>query len=103
MAKKQSKPTFDIKKDGRLYWGRHFTSLPELDFISVQKDSYQKFLDEGLSELIAEINPIADFTGKNWELTLGQYSFGKPKYTAETAASKGVTFDIPLRIQARLL
>ncbi len=103
MAKKQSKPTFDSKKDGRLYWGRHFAALPELDFISVQKDSYQKFLDEGLSELIAEINPVTDFTGKNWELTLGQYSFGKPKYSAETAAAKGVTFDMPLRLQARLL
>ncbi len=87
----------------RLYWGHHFRALPELNFLSVQQDSYRQFLEEGITELISEISPISDFTGKNWELTLGQYSFGSPKYTAATAAAKGVTFDIPVRIAARLL
>lgn len=87
----------------RLYWGKRYHDLPQLDFISIQTESYKKFLDEGIGELIAEISPVNDFTGKNWELTLGKYSFGKPKYTAATAVQKGVTFDMPIRIEAKLL
>lgn len=87
----------------RVYWGKSYPSLPTLDFVSVQRDSYQQFLDEGMGDLISEISPVSDFTGKNWELTLGKYTYGKPKYSASQAALKGVTFDMPVRIEARLL
>src|SRR3990167_4724065 len=84
-------------------WGKTYPSLPTLDFISVQSQSYKLFLTEGIRDLISEISPISDFTGKNWELTLGKYTFGKPKYSAAQAALKGVTFDFPVRIEAKLL
>lgn len=87
----------------REYWGKTYPSLPTLDFISVQSQSYQQFLTEGIRDLIAEISPISDFTGKNWELSLSNYTFGKPKYSASQAALKEVTFDMPVRIEARLL
>lgn len=86
----------------RLYWGKSYPTLPELDFISIQKDSYNEFLKQGIADLIAEINPISDFTGKNWELTLGDYSFGKPKYSPTMAQTKGVTYSMPVRIKAQL-
>lgn len=87
----------------RVYWGKSYPSLPKLDFVSVQQESYQQFLDEGIATLISEISPISDFTGKNWELSLGKYTFGKSKYTPSQASLKGVTYDVPMRIEARLL
>lgn len=105
MAKKisnQSQKT-STASTPRVYWGKTYPSLPNLDFLSVQRESYKQFVDEGIGQLIAEISPISDFTGKNWELTLGKYTFGKPKYTASQAALKGVTYDVPMRIEARLL
>ena len=36
--------------------------MPNL--IEVQRDSYQWFLDEGLSEAFADISPITDYSGK---------------------------------------
>jgi DNA-directed RNA polymerase subunit beta len=98
---KQNKQT--VIGSERLYWGKSYPSLPELDFVSIHSESYQKFLDEGIGELLTEISPVADFTGKNWELSFGKYVFGQPKYSAETAALKGVTFDMPIRVEARLL
>lgn len=98
MAKKTT-----TKKTERLNWGKAYSSLPELDFVSIHKESYAKFLNEGIGDLLAEINPISDFTGKNWELSLGKYSFGQPKYTVALAALKGVTLDCPIRVQATLL
>lgn len=105
MAKKTqtaSRENIKTNKSERLYWGKDFKNLPKLDFTSIQKESYQEFLDKGMRDLIAEINPVSDFTGKNWELTLGDYSFGKPKYTPSQALVKGVTYSTPVRIKAQL-
>ena len=34
------------------------------DLLNIQKDSFKKFLDEGLSEILNEISPIKDFSGR---------------------------------------
>ena len=52
----------------RQSWGRVPKNLPRLDLIAVQKYSYQWFLTEGIAEILAEISPIEDFTGKNWQI-----------------------------------
>jgi len=60
------------------------------------------FLDHGIRELLDEISPVEDFTGKNWSLSFGGYVFGKPPHTAREALEKGVTYDMPLRVEATL-
>ena len=37
--------------------------LPLPDLISVQRDSFQWFLDKGLAEAFRDISPIEDFSG----------------------------------------
>ena len=80
MAKDASKP--------RLYWGKEYTDLPVFDLTLVQRESYQWFLETGIKDLISEVSPISDFTGKNWELGLGDYYFGKPRLTPMVALEK---------------
>ncbi len=86
----------------RVYWGKQYTDIPTLDLTLVQRESYQRFLEHGIRELLAEVSPVTDFTGKNWELTFGDYFFGKPRITAQIALDKGLTFDIPLKVTATL-
>ncbi len=87
----------------RISWGQiKDINLPELDLVKVQRDSFEQFLQTGIKEVIEEISPIDDFTGKNFILAFGDYSFGKPKHTPEEAVKKGVTYDVPLRIQATI-
>ena len=87
----------------RQYWGKKDIALPELDLLSIQKNSYEWFIREGIREVIDEISPIEDFTGKNWELTLGEYKFGEPKITENIAISKGLTHFSPLAVEATLV
>ncbi|HVT00897.1 MAG TPA: DNA-directed RNA polymerase subunit beta [Patescibacteria group bacterium] len=87
----------------RQYWGKESKNLPELDLLSIQKASYQWFIDEGIREVIDEISPIEDFTGKNWELSLGEYKLGEPKLTEEVALNKGLTYFSPLTVEANLV
>src|SRR4030042_6141028 len=86
----------------RLYWGTEYTNLPPIDLTLVQRESYQWFLQHGIKELLTEVSPITDFTGKNWELMFGDYFFGSPRLTPAIAREKGLTYDMPLRVNATL-
>jgi DNA-directed RNA polymerase subunit beta len=86
----------------RLYWGKEYSDLPQIDLTLVQRESYQWFLEHGIKDLITEVSPISDFTGKNWELALGDYFFGRPRLTPAIALEKGLTFDMPLKVTATL-
>lgn len=95
----------DNHLNGRVYWGRNKSSLfnlENIDLVRLQKDSYKKFLEEGIGVLLAEISPVLDFTGKNWQLEFGEYFFGKTRFDPETSIIKGVSFDTPLRVKVIL-
>jgi DNA-directed RNA polymerase subunit beta len=96
-------PMASRAKPKRLFWGKLDKNLPKLDLLAVQRESYQWFLAEGVAQGLAEISPIEDFTGKNWELTLSNHSFGESKYTPSEAIRKGVSYDFPLRAKAVLV
>ena len=103
MADKNTKINSRSKKSkDRLYWGKNFTNLPLLDLIAVQKDSYEIFLREGIGDLLSEIVPVEDFTGKNWSLDFGEHFFEKPRYTPQECLEKGLTYDTPLKAEAIL-
>jgi DNA-directed RNA polymerase subunit beta len=86
----------------RQFWGKTNLPLPELNLIAVQLESYERFLAEGIREAFDEINPVEDFTGKNWALEFKGYHFGDPKYSPTQAKEKGVTYDVPLRVETVL-
>ncbi|MBX5492604.1 MAG: DNA-directed RNA polymerase subunit beta [Chloroflexi bacterium] len=97
------------------YRERHdFARFPEVqpipNLITIQRDSFRWFLEEGLKELFAEISPINDFTGKNMELELAVpgpngepgYTFGEPKLSEEECRDRDATYAAPLRVRMRL-
>ncbi|MFZ5845314.1 MAG: DNA-directed RNA polymerase subunit beta [Patescibacteria group bacterium] len=86
----------------RSYWGKDFSNLPPLDLTLVQRESYQWFLEKGITELLGQVSPITDFTGKNWQLTFGDYFFGRPRLTPALAQEKGLTYDMSLKVTATL-
>jgi len=92
----------DSSIKNRQYWGKKVVKLPPIDLTLVQRESYAWFLDIGIKELLSEISPIDDFTGKNWSLKFGNYIFGKHTHTAAQALNKGLTFDMPLKVEAIL-
>lgn len=94
-----------MPKIKRINLGKEHKILPELDLIKLQLDSYKWFLEKGIEESLTEVNGakgIEDFTGKNWMLSFGNHRFGKSKYTAAQAKTKGVTYDMPLYAEATL-
>ena len=68
-----------------------------------QLKSYEWFLKKGLNELLEEISPIRDHTGKEFELYFSDYRFDEPKYDETTARYKEATYEAPLRCTLRLV
>lgn len=85
-----------------LLWGKDYPLLPPLDLILVQKESYTQFLETGIPEILAEVSPVEDFTGRNWTLTFGKHSIGEPRLTPQEAIEKGLTYDMPLKVEVGL-
>ena len=85
----------------RFFNNRITVSLPDL--IEVQTDSYKWFWDKALKELFDEINPVADFTGKDLELSIVDYYLDEPKYSARAAKNKNISYEAPLRAKAQLV
>ena len=73
------------------------------DLLSVQKDSYKKFLEEDIGEILNEFNPIIDYSNKA-ELSFLGYSIDKtPKYSWSECKVKQTSYTVPLKVNVRLL
>jgi DNA-directed RNA polymerase subunit beta len=82
--------------------GKESFTYPLPNLIEVQTKSYEWFLTEGIRELLDEISPIEDFTGKNLVLEFKEFTFEAPKLTADEAMDKNMTYRAQLRVRAVL-
>ena len=80
-------------------------SLPDL--ISVQRDSFEWFLQEGLKETFRDISPIKDFT-ETLQLELefdpdDEDLRPPPKFSVEECKEKDMTYSAPIFVRARFI
>ena len=85
---------------------RSFAKLQEVhplpDLISVQKESFDWFLEVGLGETLKDISPIEDFTG-NLALQFLSHRFEDPKFDEDECKEKDMTFSKPLFVTAAFI
>ncbi len=91
------------KSPTRRNFGKPEKNLPEINLSEVQRESWEAFLGEGIKEELIATSPIDDFTGKNWQLFLGEHSLGAPTISPRVAQTKGITYSSPLKILATLV
>jgi DNA-directed RNA polymerase subunit beta len=71
------------------------THVPSL--IEMQIESYKWFLTEGLKELLEEVTPITDFSGKKMELRILGHTFDAPKYDPDTCKRRNLTYEAAMK------
>ncbi len=86
----------------RQLFSKRKNTFPLPNLSSVQLDSYAWLQKDGLSEVVADISPIVDYTGRGWELYFSKPRIDKPNNTQEVAMDKGVTHDSPWYLTATL-
>jgi DNA-directed RNA polymerase subunit beta len=73
--------------------------LPPPNLISVQRESFDWFLDNGLGETLRDISPVEDFTG-NLALQFVSHAFEDPKFDEDECKEKDMTYSRPLFVEA---
>jgi len=86
---------------------KSYARLPQIldvpNLIQVQLDSFRRFQEEGLKQLLEEISPIKDFTGNRLELRFISYEFRKPHHTEQECRQRDLTYSAPIYVKAQLL
>jgi DNA-directed RNA polymerase subunit beta len=81
--------------------------LPLPDLISVQRDSFQWFLERGLAETFSDISPISDFTDQlRLELEFDPTDPDlrpPPKFSIDECKAKDITYAAPIFVRARFM
>ena len=82
-----------------------FGKIPEAmelpNLISVQRESFERFKDEGLREAFKESSPIQS-QNHVLEVAFGEHQFGDPAHTVEECREKDMTYQAPLLTDVRL-
>ena len=88
----------------RMSFSRINEVLDMPDLIEVQKNSYKRFVEEDLREVLDDISPITDYTEK-LVLEFVDYSidFDHPKYSVEECKERDVNYCAPLKVLVRLI
>ncbi len=83
-----------------------FAKIPKVldipDLLIIQKDSFKWFIEEGLKEMLDEISPIEDFSGR-FSLEFLNHYFEEPLKTLDDCRITDSTYSQPLYVTAQFL
>jgi len=88
---------------------KSYAKLPQIldvpNLIKVQLDSFQRFQENRLKQLLEEASPIRDFTGSKLELSFVAYEFREPRsgHSEQECRERNLTYSVPLYVRVRLL
>ena len=91
-----------LGKNTRMSFSKIRSTLDLPNLVEVQTKSYKWFLEEGLMEVLRDVSPITDYSGK---LSIEFVSFSidsKPKYPVEECKERDVNYAAPLKVNVRL-
>ncbi len=90
---------------GKLRKRMSFSRIDEVlempDLIEVQKNSYRRFLDVDLREVLADVSPIVDYNG-NLVLEFVDYTLEAPKCSVAECRERDKNYAAPLKVFVRL-
>ena len=91
---------------GKLRKRMSFSRIDEVlempDLIEVQKNSYKRFLDIDMREVLADVSPIVDYNG-NLELEFVDYTLDEPRNSVVRCRERDMTYAAPLKVFVRLI
>ncbi len=94
--------TAKVADKKRVLFSQEDTALPLPNLIAHQIDSWKEFVETGLGEIFAEINPISDYTEQKLELRFKDYHFEDPKISEAEARYDNISYEAPLKAVVEL-
>ena len=91
-----------LGKNVRMSFSKINEVLQMPDLLEVQKNSYQWLLEKGITEVLQDVSPIVDYSGKFAIEFVGYSIDSTPKYPVEECKARDVNYAAPLRVTVRL-
>jgi len=86
---------------------KSYAKLPEIldipNLIEIQLESFRRFQEKGIKQLLEAVSPIKDFTGNRLELRFKDYEFRGPHPTEQDCRQRDLTYSARLYVRAQLL
>ena len=84
----------------------NFSKVKEVEvpyLLEIQKESYRRFIDHDIDEVLKEFSPITDYAGKAEIYFLGHTIEDKPALSRAETKRKGSHYSVPMRVNVRLV
>src|SRR3712207_2372464 len=91
-----------VRRKRHPYARVQFTDFQIPDLVEIQRNSFNKFREEGIGQTFAEISPIEDYTG-SYAVEFGEHRFEEPPVSVEECMSKDKTYAAPLFVRVRFI
>lgn len=105
--------SFTEKKRIRKDFGKRASIMEAPYLLSIQLDSYRKFLqaeipedqreEHGLHAAFKSVFPISGYSGRDAVLNYVNYRIGEPIFDVKECQLRGLTYAAPLRVKVRLV
>ena len=86
---------------------KSYARIPQVlevpNLILGQLESFDWFRSAGLQSVFAEVSPIADYTGKKYDLYFREHHFSAPKYGPTECKEREITYTEPLTVKTQLV
>ena len=87
---------------GRMTFSKIAPAMELPNLISVQKESFEHFMGDGLAESFAEFSPIEN-SAKTMQVQFGDHQFGDPAHTIAECRAKDISYQAPLFVDVRFI
>jgi DNA-directed RNA polymerase subunit beta len=91
-----------VRRKRHPYARLQFSDIQLPDLVEIQRDSFGRFLEEGIRQTFTEISPIEDYTG-SYAVEFGEHRFEDPPVSIEECMSKDKTYAAPLFVRVRFI
>ncbi len=85
---------------------KSFAKIPEVmdipNLISIQTDSFKRFMNEGLAETFKDMSPIEN-NAHTMCVEFGDHEFGDPKHSVEECKKRDINYQAPLFVDIRFI
>ena len=91
-----------LGKNKRMSFSKINEPIEMPNLLEIQKDSYEWFINTGLAEVLQDVSPIVDYSGKLAIDFIGYTLESTPKYPVEECKERDVNYAAPLKVEVRL-
>ncbi|MFA6324829.1 MAG: DNA-directed RNA polymerase subunit beta [Candidatus Paceibacterota bacterium] len=93
----------NANKRPKKYFSRYKKPLIKFpDLIEAQIKSFKWLVEDGIKEVFKEFSPIADYSGKKFQLDFTSFSLGEPKHDENQSKIDKLSYQVQLKARVKL-